>query len=130
MQPINSESSLQTAILRLEEKRREEAKQLTEHLLLALESVKPINMIKSALKEVAASQELQSRIVRTALALMTGYLFQKIFKRVSQNRYKRLLAAALQFGITTAIVKNPEVVKVIGNRILKLIRPKAYAYQD
>jgi len=121
MHNINSDTELRAAILQLEKEQDEEMRILKEQFHLAYESVKPINLIKSTFKQVTASRELTDNIVSTVVGLSAGYLSKMIFEKVSDSPFKRLLGVALQFGITTVVAKNPEVVRMVGNGIWAIV---------
>ena len=122
MQKITSETGLRNAILQLEIKQAEEVKMLKEQFHLAYESIKPVNLIKNAFKEVFQSQDLKDNIINTTVGLAAGYVSRKIFEGSSNSPVKRILGSFLMFGITDVIAKNPEPVKSLGNKFLKIIR--------
>jgi hypothetical protein len=124
MQTIISESSLRSAILLLEEKQAEEGKLLKEHFLVTYESLKPVNLILSTIKEISASRDLKDNILNTSVGLTTGYLSKLLFERGTKNPVKRIIGNALMFGIVNLVSKNPETVKSLGNGLLKFIGNK------
>lgn len=123
MQKINSLTGLREAIFQLEIRQAEEAKMLKEQFYLAYNSVKPINLIKSTFKEVAESRELKDNIVNTSIGLTAGYVSKVLFEGTSKNPLKRLLGSFLMFGITNLVTKNPNTVKTVGQKFLKMISP-------
>jgi len=124
MQKINSETGLRDAILQLESKQADEAKMLKEQFHLAYESIKPINLIKSILKEAVASRDLLDNLLNTSVGLTAGYLSKILFQGVTKSPFKKLLGTALMFGIINVVAKNPEAVKSFGNGFLKMIMSK------
>jgi len=122
MEKINSADDLHNAIQQLEQVQTVEAKLMKEQFLLAYESVKPINLIKSTLNEVRASKDLKETVVQTTIGLTTGYVTKKIFEGESPGPIKKLFGAAIEVGITNAVAKNPEAIKSVGIGILKIIR--------
>lgn len=121
MQIINSETGLRNAILQLESDRAEEGKKMRAQFHLAYESIKPVNLLKSAFMETAASQDLKDHILNTALSLTAGYLSKRLFAGDDSSSFKKLLGAVLSLGVTMAVAKNPEAVKEFGMKILKRI---------
>lgn len=119
---INSATELRDAILQLESKQEDEGKMLKENFQITYESIKPINLIKSTLNEITASQDLKDNLLNTAAGLTAGYLSKKLFVGVSHNPLKKLLGTALMYGITNLVAKHPETIKSVGNGILNLIR--------
>jgi len=94
---------------------------LKENFGIAYESIKPINLIKSTLNEIAASQDLKDNFLNTAVGLTAGYLSKTLFVGVSHNPLKRLLGTVLMYGITNLVAKHPETIKSVGSGILNLI---------
>lgn len=121
MEQLNSGDKLRAAIDELESKRAYEERILKERLHLTYDNLKPANLIKNTLKEVTSSDQ-QDNIINTVAAVTAGYLTKLLFQRVSHSPFKKLIATAIQFGVTNAIVQNPKVVKVgvlILSRLLK-----------
>jgi hypothetical protein len=121
MEKITSEASLKAAILQLELKQAEERKVLKEQYLLAYESMKPINLIKTTFKEVTASPELKDEILNTSIGLATGYLSKMLFQGASHSPVRKLFGTVLMFGITNAVTKHPEVVKSVGKGVVNFL---------
>lgn len=118
---IRSGTDLRAAILQLEAQQAEEAKLLRESFHLAYESIKPINLIKSTFREVAESKDLADHLVSTGVGLATGYLTKVIFESESDSPFKKLLGAALQFGITNLIANNPDAVRIVSTKVREII---------
>jgi hypothetical protein len=121
MQKINSAAALQDAIAQLEITHAEEGKMLKQQFHLAYESIKPLNLIKSTFKEAVESPDLKDNIINTSVGLATGYLSKLLFVNVSHSPIRKFLGIALQFGITQIVAKNPEAVKSIGKKLMKII---------
>lgn len=119
---IISENDLREAIFHLEIKQAEEAQALKEQFLLAYDGVKPINLIKSTLKEAAASQELKGNLLNTSVALTAGYLSKIFFQGLSPNPLKKVLGTVLMFGIVNLVAKNPDKVKSFSSGFKRLMR--------
>jgi len=127
MQKINSAAALRHAIAQLEITHAEEGKMLKQQFHLAYESIKPLNLIKSTFKEAVESPDLKDNVINTSVGLATGYLSKLLFVNVSHSPVRKLLGIALQFGITQMVAKNPEAVKSIGKKLMKIISPKPVA---
>lgn len=127
MQKINSESDLKYAILLLEIRQAEQGKLLKEQFHLAYESVKPLNLIKSTLKEVVGSGDLKDDVINTSVGITAGYISKAVFEGVTSGPLKKILGTVLMFGIKTAVAKNPIAVKSIGQFIFrKILRKKEH----
>lgn len=122
MEKINSELSLREAIVALETKQIEEGKVLREQFHVAYESVQPINLIKSTLKEVYNSNEIREKLITTSIGLATGYLSKTLFEGTSHSPNRKLVGTALMFGITELVANHPEEVKAFGKGVFNLIR--------
>ena len=122
MQAINSEIALRETILQLEKKQAVESEMLKEHLLVACNSVKPINLLISTFREAAASRELKVNMVNTFVGLTAGYLSKMLVQGATKSPFKKLLGNAFMLGVTNAVAKNPEMVQALGRGILRIIR--------
>ena len=121
MQKINSSIALRNAIVQLESTQTVEEKILKEQFHLAYESVKPINLIKSTFKEVAASEEIKEKILTASVGLVAGLVSKKLFEGASHSPLRKLFGTALMFSITQAVTKNPEAVKTVAKKVFKII---------
>ena len=119
MQNITNKAQLKNAILLLEAERAVNGQILKEQFYLTYESFKPINIIKSTLKDIASSPYLVDNILGTTMGLATGYISKKIIVGSSGNVIRKLLGALLQFGVTTIVAKNPDAIKLIGQFIFQ-----------
>jgi hypothetical protein len=122
MQTIITETDLRSAIVELEARQAEEGKLLKTQALVAYESIKPINMIKSMLMETAESKDLQHNFLNSTIGLTAGYLSKFLFQGVSGGPLKKVIGTAILFGIKRLVAQNPETVKSIGKGVFKFIR--------
>ena len=125
MQTIDSETSLREAIVQLEGKWIDDGKQVKEQFFQTIESIKPINLIKSTFKDAVASPDLKDKILNTSVGLTAGFLTKLLFQGVVKSPINRLIGTAVMFGITNIVAKNPETVKSIGKGFFKMIRRKS-----
>jgi len=125
MQKINSETSLRDAILQLESQRAYEGLMLRGQFYQAIDSLKPVNLIKSTFKEAVASRDLKDNIINTSVGLTAGYLTKIVFAGVMKTPLTKLLGTALMFGITNIVARNPEAVKSLGKGFFNMIRRKS-----
>ena len=98
-----------------------EGKLLKEHIHLAYESLKPINIIKNTFKGMFSAPDLKTNIVNAAVGLTTGVAARKIFTGKSHNPLTKLFGFILEMAVAGAVTKNPETIKSIGGYILKSI---------
>ncbi len=120
MKDINTLDKLTAAIQELEAKHQEEGRMLKEQFNTAYDSIKPINLIKSTLKEVTQSSEVKDELINTAVAITAGYLSKVIFEAASNSPEKEAYGTAIQQGVRLAIANNPGVVKTIGIGFMKI----------
>jgi hypothetical protein len=119
MQNITSVLELKNAIQLLEAEQAEDWYLVKEQFSLAIESLKPVNLIKTTLKDISSSPLLVDNIVGTAIGLATGYLSKKVFIGTSGNKIKKLLGTILQFGITNVVAQNSESIKLFGRSLFQ-----------
>lgn len=119
MQNITTVSGIKDAIRQLEEKQVVEGQEVKERFLAVVESVKPVNLIKSTFNDITASPDLVSNIVSTTLGLTAGYLTNKSLVLSTGGVVKKLLGTVLQFGVTSVFVRNSDVVKSLGQSLVQ-----------
>jgi hypothetical protein len=122
MQNIITENDLKIAIFQLEVRQAEEGILLKEQFLVAYESIKPMNLIKSVFVEAAESQDLQDNLINATVGMTVGYLSKILFQSVTNSPVKKILGTVLMFGIKNVIAQNPETVKSLGKGFFNLIR--------
>ncbi len=118
MQKINSEASLRAAIIELESKLANDGKLLKEQFQKSYESIKPVNLIKSSLKDAAASWNSGDQSLKS----VTGLLSNIALELLTSTPIKGLIGKALINGVTALIEKNPETLNSLGQGLLKAIR--------
>ncbi|MDP3003814.1 MAG: hypothetical protein WC854_08605 [Bacteroidales bacterium] len=119
MQNITSTAGLKNAIQLLEVEQAIKGQLLKEQFYIAIESLKPVNLLKSTLNDISTSPYLIDNILGTTMGLATGYLSKKIIVGSSGNMFRKLLGSFLQFGVTTIVAKNPDAIKLIGQFIFQ-----------
>lgn len=122
MQKIITEADLRLAIVQLEGKQIQERILMKEQFLITVETLKPINLIKSTLLEAAESEDLQDNFLNATLGLSAGYVSKMMFQGKSGGPVRKLLGTALMFGIKNLIAQNPETVKKWGGLFFTVVR--------
>jgi hypothetical protein len=122
MTTIISTRALTEEILLLETRQAEQSRILRDQFHLTYESLKPLNLIKSTLKEAGASSELKDNIINTSKGLIAGYLSKIIFEGVSNNPLKKMFGSIIMFGITNLVTRNSDTVKRTGTKFLNIFR--------
>ncbi|HBB91920.1 MAG TPA: hypothetical protein DC042_09425 [Bacteroidales bacterium] len=124
MQKIDSSAGLRNAIIQLEIQRADEERMIKEQAILAVDRLKPINLIKSAFKSSTESPVLSENIFSTSVGLTAGYISKLLFQSVTRSPVKKLIGTLLMFGVTKVIMKNPDAIKSFGNKFLKIFKKK------
>lgn len=112
MENISTAAELKEAIQLLEEKKSVYLEEMRENFSLTWENFKPVNLIKSTMREVGSSPYLFNNIINVSLGLVAGYLSKKALKISRSNKKSRkFLALILQLGVTNLIVYAPNAIK-------------------
>jgi hypothetical protein len=100
MQNISSTAGLTDAIHLLENEQTIKWQLLKQQFHITYKSLKPVNLLKSALKEATPSQYLMNNMLITIIGLATGYFSKRVIVGASVNRLRKLTGSVLQFGVT------------------------------
>jgi hypothetical protein len=131
MSKTSSSAELKVAIQFLELEQQAVISQLKEQVYTIAGELKPVNLITSAMKDVASSPYLIDRVVVTAMGIGTGYLSRKLITGTSGSPVRKLIGSALQFAITTMAAKRIVPVSLIGRLIFKkLFKKKEIKLQE
>lgn len=106
MKKIYKAEDLKNAILELEVKKNIEEEALKRQFHETVETFKPSNILKNTVSEVAASPQFKHNLLNLALGLGAGYITNKIAVGKKAGLFARTLGTALQFGVTSLVVKN------------------------
>ena len=124
MKTITPAEILNQSIQRMEVEQSDKLQMLKNELSLAYESVKPVNMIKNAFRDITSSSVISDSILGTVAGMAAGYLSKKIFTGTSVNLLRKLFGSILQLGVTNVVSSHPEAVKTLGQFVFHLIRHK------
>lgn len=119
MQKIASVAELKNAIQELEVEQSEKGKLLKEQLFIIYKSLRPGNILISAVKDITSSPYLVDNILGAAMGLVSGIFTRKIFIGAPGNKIKKLIGHALQFGVINLVARHPRAIKLIGRSIIK-----------
>jgi hypothetical protein len=106
MEKITSTSELKKKILALESTQALEKLLVKDAFTNTCESLKPGNLIKNKIAELATGPGLKKSILNTALSLLAGYLSKKPAPGSTNNSVTQLVAALVQSAITGGIPKK------------------------
>lgn len=120
MKTIQSRTDLQATILLLEKRQEMEGTVLREHFRATYQSMRPVNLLKSAFKDVTESAELKEDLVSAGAGLLAGHLSKRVYDVVQGNDNGSITGTAIQFGVTNLVARNPEVVLAAGRGVFKM----------
>jgi len=122
MENISSTADLTEAIQIMEAEQDRHLLQLREKFGHTVESLRPVNIIGSSLKEIVSSPNLVNNILGVAVGLFTGYISQKaMLAGVSNSKYRRIFGNVLQYGVASLVAGGPKVIKSFKQRIAQRI---------
>jgi hypothetical protein len=130
METIKSSGELKIAIETLSLEQAVKEKLLKEQFHLAFESIKPANLLKGTLKDVASSPLIIEDIIGTVLGLSTGYLSKKIIVGSSANVIRKIIGSVMQVSISKLVANNVEGIKSAGWNILHMVFKKKKSNTD
>jgi hypothetical protein len=127
MENMTSTDRLKKAIELLEAEQADKLQQLKGAFYTAYGRLKPVNLVKTTLNDITSSPHLVDNIIGTVLGLATGYFSKRLVIGASVSRYRKLIGAVMQFGVTNVIAKNTEAINSFGRyifqRVLKRKKP-------
>jgi hypothetical protein len=124
MQKISSVEGLRNAIQLLEAEQNIKGELLKKQVMIAYESLRPVNLIKSTLKDLFSSSFEGENISGISAGLTGGFLLKKLFVGRSGNPFKKLIGSMLQLGITNIIAQNSNLIKTFVPAFIKLLSGK------
>jgi hypothetical protein len=106
MEKQTAVDSLKESIRVLEIRQIEEGVLFKEQFKLTIESLKPVNLLKSSFKEMIGSVELKNGLFETVISLISGYISKKMITNSKSNPFMKILGGILQFGVTSVVAQN------------------------
>jgi hypothetical protein len=126
MSKINPSDSLNSSISLLEQKRNQDFMDLKQQLRTTGESMKPANLIKSAVRDISSSPQLKSILIKAAIGLAAGYIAKRLVTRQRRNNKNEILGNALQYGISFLAARQNNLLKSAGifvaNHLIETIK--------
>jgi len=105
MRKIITSEDLKMAIQELEWDHKQKSIELRDQFHETYESLKPINVIKSSLKDLKISKEITKDVVNTSIGAATGYL-SRVLLSGSTGGPVRKIAGALAYSLITQVLSN------------------------
>jgi hypothetical protein len=103
--------SLRDEIHALEIRQSEEGRLVKEQLLISYENLKPINILKSIVKDVYSSDNYTQDFMEIVAGMTSGFVTKKLIIGRSENPLLKLIGLAVQFGMTTLVAKKFNAIK-------------------
>jgi hypothetical protein len=117
--------ALNAAIDLLQSKQTEELNALKDQFNVAYESLKPINLIKNTLHEVATlPSDTRNDLLHTAVGVALGYFSKVIFVGTSSSPTKKMMGTLIQLVVTNVITKNAGAIITYGENLFERIFKK------
>ena len=116
MKKIRTADELKDAILELETKKIVTEAAMKKQFHETLEVFKPSNIVKNTVSEVSASPQFRHNILNLALGLGAGFVSNKIATGKKAGLLAKTLGTALQFGVTSLVVKNKANEEEVGHK--------------
>jgi hypothetical protein len=119
MENITTTAGLKEAIQLLEIDQGVKGKLLKDHFILTYESLKPLSLLRHTLREISSSPNMVDNLSGTAMGLLGGFLSKRLFVGTSGNLIRKLIGSFLQFGVTSAVAQNSDVIRALGQSLFQ-----------
>ena len=119
MQKIKSVADLKDTIRQLEEEQTVSKQLFKVELHLTLESLKPINLLKSTINEAFSSPDFMNNILGAAVGQTAGYVSRKVVVGQTKNPIIKLFGSILQTGIAALLTTYGDTIKETAIIIFK-----------
>src|SRR3954470_24182681 len=106
MSRIYTSSDLRTEILALEAERIRQEADLKDAAAAAIDSLKPVNLIKSTFQSTVRTPGFGKNLLKGAAGLAAGFLSKKLFVMGSSSLVKKALGTVVELGVAKAVAKN------------------------
>lgn len=114
MQKITAAEALKKSISLLERRQMEEGILLKDQFKVTFDSLKPVNILRRMIGDIAAPSDLKDNLIQTVTGLISGYVSRKMLVRSSKNPLLRLAGIYVQYEVTNFVSKNSDTIKALG----------------
>ncbi len=111
---IHNRASLRDAIIQLESKKKFQEAELVSQFHATRESLKPLNLAKSAFTQITEMPDLTQSILKTAAGIGAGLVSKKLFLGRSPSILKKIISNVVEFGVAKATIDNADKLKAYG----------------
>ena len=98
--------SLKKRIMHLEQLQGQQLAEIKHSAREVASSVKPINLLKNALRGFAATPNIKSATLNTVLSIGAGFLGKKLYMGKSHSVVRKIAGATVQFLLTNFLRKK------------------------
>lgn len=130
MKNKNPTDALNELIIIQELKYATDLEQLKEQFHVAYESVKPLNLIKTAFHEVTASPEIKYDLLSNVIGFATGFLSKRLLLGSLHNPVKKVFGTLFEFAVANLASKHTDGIKRIGGNLWKHFLKKNKTKQE
>lgn len=118
MQKVTSTTELKDAILQLEQKQREQWVDLKEHINVAFDALKPINLLRSTYREFISTPHVAEDLIGSTIGLTTGLITKKLIVKKSHNVLLNFAGGLAQMLISNFVTRHAGTIKTIGSGLI------------
>lgn len=118
---VTNPASLQSAIDALQIECEHKKKQMSLQFMEVMESLRPANLLKSAVKDIAAAPGIAQAAIGTSIAIGAGMLSKKIVVGKSSGIFKKIIGGIVEFSVANGIANNAEFISSKSIQLLKKI---------
>lgn len=119
MKDSTSYTRLQYSIQLVKEEQIIKRQLLQEQLTISFESLKPLNLLTGAIKDMSSSPDLANNVLGSVLGLGSGFLSKKLFVGTSGNLIRKLIGSFIQLGVSNLVARHPDAIKNFGQYLIE-----------
>src|SRR5690606_1339157 len=95
-----------------------------------IESLKPVNLLRSTLRKVSESAEIKEEMINMAAGIGVGMITKKIIGKNTSSAVRNVIATLVELGIIGGVAKNADTLKSLGNFLLSKVMAKFTKRKD
>ncbi len=118
---INNSEELEKLIIELEKRKVVQEQNLRVAFKATRESFRPINLIKSSIREITHTPEIRNSAIKTAAGIGIGLLTKDMFIGRAIPVIRKLISGALENGVQSGVKTTAGTIKAVGTVILNQI---------
>lgn len=118
MSPVYTAADLKLRILALEAERLRQEEDIKHTAAAALESIKPINLLKNTFNSTVKSPGFGKSMLKGVAGLAAGFLSKKLFVMGSSSVVKKALGTVVELGVAKAVANNAAKITSTGMKLI------------